>query len=72
LSPGRAVDGSRQMPGAFDVSGTGTSDDPFVVAGDTGNSTPQSNTSTSSANTGEGDRGITDRLRRGWFGGPSQ
>jgi len=58
--------GSRSMPGAFDVSGSGTPHDPYTVPGDAGGSGQQpSGSSSSEQNT---DAGIAERVRRGWFG----
>jgi E3 ubiquitin-protein ligase RNF115/126 len=60
--------GSRSMPGAFDdVSGTGTSSDPYVVPADAGSADDQA-TGTSTA-TGAASGGVGDRIRRGWFSG---
>ncbi|KAF3041973.1 hypothetical protein E8E12_009434 [Didymella heteroderae] len=60
--------GSRSMPGAFDdVSGTGTSSDPYVVPADIGSADDQA-TGTSTA-TDAASGGAGDRIRRGWFSG---
>jgi E3 ubiquitin-protein ligase RNF115/126 len=59
---GAHASGSRQMPGSFDVPGTGTSGDPFVVAGDSGAG------SSDQASASDGNGGIADRIRRGLFG----
>ncbi|KAF2025671.1 hypothetical protein EK21DRAFT_116601 [Setomelanomma holmii] len=61
-SSGAQASGSRQMPGAFDVSGSGTPQDPYMVPADAQAGSP------SDANTDAGNGGISDRLRRGWFG----
>jgi len=63
--------GSRSMPGAFDVSGSGTSGDPFVVSGDAGGESTTANNASSSGNTDSRDSGIAEHVRRGWFG-PTQ
>jgi E3 ubiquitin-protein ligase RNF115/126 len=59
---GAQATGSRQMPGAFDDSGNGSSQNPFAVSGDTG--AANNNTPASSSDNG----GLGDRLRRGLFG----
>lgn len=67
------ADRTSQMPGAFDVSGTGTSHDPYMVAGDTGSAgsgnQPSSTSTNPDANTTNAGSG--ERIRRGWFGSPS-
>ncbi|CAO2653755.1 Nn.00g031660.m01.CDS01 [Neocucurbitaria sp. VM-36] len=69
-SPG-AADRTSQMPGAFNVSGTGTSNDPFHIPGDSASSSPPNNNpagSTGDGNANSGNGGISDRIRRGLFG----
>jgi E3 ubiquitin-protein ligase RNF115/126 len=62
-SSNQQATGSRSMPGAFDVAGAGTSQDPFVVPSDS----PVANrTQADDATAGNG--GISDRIRRGLFG----
>ena len=59
--------GSRQMPGAFDdVSGAGTSEDPYIVSSGTGSADDQATGSSTATDAGSG--GLGDRIRRGWFG----
>lgn len=64
-SPRAQASGSRSMPGAFDVSGSGTPQDPFVVPGDTGTATMGSEID---GNTGADNNSMSDRIRRGLFG----
>lgn len=62
--------GSRSMPGAFDdVSGTGTSSDPYVVPADTGSANDQATGTSTATDAAAG--GVGDRIRRGWFGSQS-
>ncbi|KAH7084240.1 hypothetical protein FB567DRAFT_77991 [Paraphoma chrysanthemicola] len=61
-SSGAQASGSRQMPGAFDVSGSGTPQDPYMVPADA------QGTSSNNADTNSGNGGISDRIRRGLFG----
>jgi E3 ubiquitin-protein ligase RNF115/126 len=65
---GAQTSGSRQMPGTFDVSGTGTSQDPFAVPGDASAAGYTQAGSSDNTNTSEGNGGIGDRIRRGLFG----
>lgn len=65
---GAQATGSRQMPGAFDVSGTGSSQDPFVVPGDSPTANQAQGGSTDNANANSANGGISDRIRRGLFG----
>ena len=61
------LSGSRQMPGAFDdVSGAGTSEDPYIVSSGTGSADDQATGSSTATDAGSG--GLGDRIRRGWFG----
>ncbi|KAF1850765.1 uncharacterized protein K460DRAFT_272924 [Cucurbitaria berberidis CBS 394.84] len=60
------VDRTSQMPGAFHGSGAGTSNDPFVLPGDGGPTS--SSTNQGDQNSGSGNGGISDRIRRGLFG----
>lgn len=63
---GAQASGSRSMPGAFDdVSGTGTSSDPYVVPSDTGSADDQATGTSTATDTASG--GVGDRIRRGWF-----
>lgn len=61
------ADRTSQMPGAFNVSGSGTSYDPFVVPGDAGAAGSSTN---QGGSTGEDNssrqQAFSDRLRRGW------
>jgi|TARA_R110002003_G_scaffold296_18_gene18760 hypothetical protein len=61
-SSGAQASGSRQMPGAFDVSGSGTPQDPYTVPADA------QGESANDANASSGNGGISDRIRRGLFG----
>jgi E3 ubiquitin-protein ligase RNF115/126 len=67
-SSGAQASGSRQMPGAFDVSGNGSAHDPFVVASDTAAVNSTQAASSENANSGADSGGMGDRIRRGWFG----
>jgi E3 ubiquitin-protein ligase RNF115/126 len=67
-SSGAQASGSRQMPGAFDVSGSGSSHDPFVVASDTAAANSTQAGSSDNANSGANSGGMSDRIRRGLFG----
>ncbi|KAJ4364681.1 hypothetical protein N0V83_009278 [Neocucurbitaria cava] len=74
-APPPPLDRTSQMPGAFDVSGSGTSNDPFQVPGDdtSGGSSANnhhagSSTGDANANANAGNGGISDRIRRGLFG----
>lgn len=64
-SSGAQASGSRQMPGAFDTSGSGTLHDPYVVSGDAGNAQAESS---ENAGSGANSGGMGDRIRRGLFG----
>jgi E3 ubiquitin-protein ligase RNF115/126 len=64
-SSGAQASGSRSMPGSFDVSGSGTPEDPFVVAGDTGAATQGNQVDASSS---ADNNSMSDRIRRGLFG----
>jgi E3 ubiquitin-protein ligase RNF115/126 len=62
--------GSRSMPGAFeDVSGAGTSQDPYIVPSDAGSTGDQATGTSTATDTAPG--GLGDRIRRGWFSPPS-
>jgi E3 ubiquitin-protein ligase RNF115/126 len=65
ISGAPAINRTRSMPGAFDVSGSGTSADPFVVAGDTGAATTGNQ---ADANSSSENNSMSDRIRRGLFG----
>lgn len=59
--------GSRQMPGAFDnVSGAGTSQDPYLLSSDARSQQDQATGSSTATDAASG--GLGDRIRRGWFG----
>ncbi|KAH4070529.1 hypothetical protein HBI56_138600 [Parastagonospora nodorum] len=64
-NPGAPINRTRSMPGAFDVSGSGTPGDPFVVAGDNGAATTGAQ---AEANSSSENNSMTDRIRRGLFG----
>jgi E3 ubiquitin-protein ligase RNF115/126 len=64
-SSGPPINRTRSMPGAFDVSGSGTPGDPFVVPGDTGAATTGAQAEADSASN---NNSMTDRIRRGLFG----
>jgi E3 ubiquitin-protein ligase RNF115/126 len=66
-SSGAQGSGSRQMPGAFDVSGSGTAHDPYNVPDD-GLAGSQTQGGSSDNNVDAGNGGISDRIRRGLFG----
>jgi fission 1 protein/division protein 1 len=66
-SAGAQSTGSRTMPGAFeDVSGEGTTHDPYMVRSDAGSAEPANNQSGTTNTQAEG--GATDQTHRGWFG----
>lgn len=74
-APSPMADPTATMPGAFDVAGEGTSNNPFVVPGSVSPSaTANYNTNTSptqgGATEGPSGGGIGERLRRGWSGPP--
>lgn len=61
---GAQADRTTQMPGSFNYSGAGSSNDPFVVQGEAGSS---NNRGTSPGNAA-GDGSFADRIHRGLFG----
>jgi E3 ubiquitin-protein ligase RNF115/126 len=77
-APSSGADPTATMPGAFGVTGEGTSNDPYIVPGTvpasvTANANANSNAAQTQAGAPEGSSGggIGDQLRRGWSG-PSQ
>jgi E3 ubiquitin-protein ligase RNF115/126 len=74
-APSARADPTSSMPGAFDATGEGTSNNPFVVPGNVSPSVTANfdrNTSQTQGGAAEGSSGggIGERFRRGWSGPP--
>lgn len=77
VNPGSSP--SRTMPGAFGVSGEGTSNDPYTLGSspppnnnpNTNNNNQASSSDQAQSGSGTSGGGIGDRIRRSWFGPPS-
>ncbi|KAF1832020.1 zinc finger protein [Decorospora gaudefroyi] len=64
------TDRTSQMPSSFNPSGSGSASDPYFVSGSPAPPSNNRANSSDNANTGSGNGGISDRIRRGLFGSP--